>query len=763
MSVPAPWISALGLDAVIRRLPVAVVVIEAGSLRVVEFNDRARAMAESQLGRPVPGSLADWWDMFHNDGRPYLLEEQPVVRSITSGEEIDGEEYFSLHPDGSRMIVRSNSAPIYNDHGEIVAGVLVMEDVTGQRRLEEQLARHASLLENVEDAVVCLDASFRITTWNRGAEQTYGWRIDEVLGKQVPSFVQLELSDRERAEIRREMAEQGRWRGETTVTRKDGSTVTVEMINLAIRDARGAISGYLGIHRDITERKLAEQQRAYHAELLENLDDAVLATDDQFVLRAWNRGAQRMFGWTAEEAVGRLAYELIPTSFADDELAAEMSSLVEHGRWRGEATWHGKHGRAVYAEAKTIALRSDNGEATGYLCIIRDLSERQEARKELEMRARQQALLGELTLRNLVNGELQDLLDEATALVARTLEVELSSIGELLPGREGVRWRAAHGWPEDAIANAPASPATSASLVGYVLGAGAPVISEDVSTDGRFQISGLFAAQRPVSAISVVIPVKHQRFGVLTAASKSHRRFTSADVDFVQAVANILGIAVERSRMEEQLSDVREGERRRIARDLHDDALNRLSAALAQAILARSRAATDAGAEPWNAQIVALKRLGQQLRSAIYDLRLGGEAGRPWVEVVAELVAHHAELGGDCSIILNGREALPTGALGKRGTEVLQIVGEALTNARRHSGAKTIIVDASDSDVDVLRLKVTDDGGWRERRSTGIETRGTGITGMTERADLLGADLNIERPPGGGTVLSLELRLALER
>ena len=99
------------------------------------------------------------------------------------------------------------------------------------------------------------------------------------------------------------------------------------------------------------EPKDAAAELIYHAYLLENMEDAVLAADDAFVLTAWNRGAQRMFGWTAKEALGRVGYELIPTSDDDEDVAEQIRELRATGRWRGEATFSAKDGSAVMSKA----------------------------------------------------------------------------------------------------------------------------------------------------------------------------------------------------------------------------------------------------------------------------------------------------------------------------------------------------------------------------------------------------------------------------
>ena len=116
--------------------------------------------------------------------------------------------------------------------------------------------------------------------------------------------------------------------------------------------------GGLSIYRrDITARRQADEQLAYHARLLENIQDAMLATDDQFVLTAWNRGAEEMFGWTPLEALGRTVYELIPTELSDEELARQLRDLTETGRWRRELTFYGKAGAPVLAEGRTVVLK----------------------------------------------------------------------------------------------------------------------------------------------------------------------------------------------------------------------------------------------------------------------------------------------------------------------------------------------------------------------------------------------------------------------
>jgi PAS domain-containing protein len=122
----ASAIAGMGLERVVAQMPAAVLVIDATSGAILHANDRARDMTERQLGRPLPEELTADWEIFHPDGRPYAMDEWPLVRSISSGENVVDEQYFNVLPDGSRMIIQSSSSPVYDDDGRIVAGVLVM-------------------------------------------------------------------------------------------------------------------------------------------------------------------------------------------------------------------------------------------------------------------------------------------------------------------------------------------------------------------------------------------------------------------------------------------------------------------------------------------------------------------------------------------------------------------------------------------------------------------------------------------------------------
>src|SRR3954451_11866683 len=740
----------MGVEEVLGRIPAAVVVVEARSRRIVYANPRTRQMT-AQLGRSIPSDLTEDWEIFHHDGRPYEVDEWPLVRSLTTGEEVVDEEYFNLRADGSRLFVRASSAPISDDAGAIVGAVLVITDVTELKADAERLTYLAGLLDNTEEAIVALDPEWFVTVWNTGAERMYGWTADEVLGRHTLEVARLEMSYEERAEVRRAAVEQGRWRGEVVAYRKDGTSVCVELITVALRGERGGITGYLGIHRDVSERKRADEDlreaRRRSEAILESISDEFFALDREWRYTYVNeRGlaeAGRIPGrnLTAADLLGANIWELFPalvgTTFDHQaHRALREQGVVEFesrspvtGRWMNVRLYPSEAGLSIY---------------------LHDITERKRAEEELLRRAEQQALVAELGRRALASDDLQWVLEEAVGLLVRTLGVELACVAELPADRDEVILRAGVGWREGYIGR-PFERGRD-SQVGYTLLRGEPVIAEDHANDPRFKRSALADEHGAVSALTVMIASPDEPFGVLEALSTRRRSFSPSEVSFMQTVANVLASAVERSRAHERLLEVREAERRRIARDLHDEALQNLTHALAPAGGARG-----AGAPP-DELSAALKGVGEQLRAAIYDLRLGGEQRTPFPQLVDSLVAVHRAIAVDPEIELDLRGGIPAGPLGATGTETLRILGEALTNARRHARARRVRVSVWSSDGK-LHAEVSDDGRGFDPAERPARVAGHGIAGMRERAALLHGRLDVVGEPATGTTVRLEMPL----
>ena len=211
----------------------------------------------------------------------------------------------------------------------------------------------------------------------------------------------------------------------------------------------------------------------------------------------------------------------------------------------------------------------------------------------------------------------------------------------------------------------------------------------------------------------------------------------------------------EQKRAEEALGEIREAERRRIARELHDVVLQDLTYALQSLRMSPMMPeGADRDAEAGR-QVEALQRSVAGIRDAIYDLRLEGAGEQTLSRSLESIVELSRQLSPGCAFELSVGEDFPKGGRGPLAVEVARVVQEALANVRRHSGAEHASVRLLVRGDEAL-VEVRDDG----RGLAPGTAAGMGLTGMRERAASLGAELEVEGSAGSGTRVSLRLPLS---
>ena len=211
----------------------------------------------------------------------------------------------------------------------------------------------------------------------------------------------------------------------------------------------------------------------------------------------------------------------------------------------------------------------------------------------------------------------------------------------------------------------------------------------------------------------------------------------------------------EQKRVEEALREVREAERHRLARDLHDGVLQDLAYTTAAIGFIMRDAEGTSVEEKLQKVVAANRRAAEELRSVVEDLRLEEERNRPFSELVESLVERNRAMARGQEIELRMEEGFTATSLKNTATEVLRVIQEALTNARRHSGARNVRVRLSE-DGDELLAEVSDDG---RGFGPGIAS-GVGLSSMHERAAILGGKLRIESQVGQGTRVQLRVPIS---
>jgi len=201
-----------------------------------------------------------------------------------------------------------------------------LRDVTERKRTERELHRLAEAAQHGTDAVVSIGLEGQICHWNRGAELLYGWSASEAVGRQLDELLTVssgEPSD----EIARMRAGEIAYQFETQRRRKDATIVDV-LLTVSAWTVEGSVVGVTSVSIDVSEQRARERESERLAAAAAYGTDAVISVDLDGVVCHWNRGAERLYGFTREEAIGRPAFELTRSADVPHEGKARVEGSI---------------------------------------------------------------------------------------------------------------------------------------------------------------------------------------------------------------------------------------------------------------------------------------------------------------------------------------------------------------------------------------------------------------------------------------------------
>jgi PAS domain S-box-containing protein len=643
------------LDEVLRQMQRGVIIAAAPAGRLLLGNDQA----DHLWGRPWTTfpTLAEYvaGRGAHPDGRPYTPEEWPLMRAITTGEQVTGEEIAVLRGDGTPGLLSVSAAPIRDPAGHLLAGVMTFYDLTAQRqagdlaggtaRREEQ----AQLLDLAHDTIFSHTPEGVITFWNRGAVLTYGWDQAAALGRNVHDLLQTEFPQ-PLAEIEATLRREGQWEGELVHRRRDSSRVIVASRWSLQSDAAGQPRQVLEINKDITLRKRAEAQLVGYTrrlQTLRELDQAILTT-------------------RPPEAVARIALgyirQLVPCQGAEVVIFDRLAR-----------------------QAFVLALDCETG-----------------------------------------TGD-----DPSPAVPSRPLPLDEAALPAAF--REG-----------------------------------RPYLGMTASERGGVPTLGPHQGPaRPAAVMSIPLRADGELLGALNIWAAPDGEFGPPQVEIAGEVANQLAIAIQNGRLfarvqdsqarlqqlSRRLLDAQEQERRRLARELHDEIGQVLTAVQINIEALRRLPVTPSITDRLQESIDLVGRALQQVRDLSLDLRpsllddLGLERALNWY------VTRQAQRTGlEITLALT----VPPARLPEYlETACFRIAQEALTNVARHAAARRVMV-ALRYQEGWVELIVRDDGSGFDPptvRARAVQGASLGLLSMEERAELAGGTLTISAAPGQGTTV----------
>jgi PAS domain S-box-containing protein len=551
----------------------------------------------------------------------------------------------------------------------------------------------------------------------------------------------------------------------------------IETVSKSLEEL-SAVAGNLRRARDDLELRVQErtadlakanQALRYQADLLANVNDAIIATDAQDVITVWNRAAEEMYGWKSVEALGRRLMELVREEPIDPNQAHWLNSPAQTDRWRGELREYRRDGSPMVCDVTSVALTDEARRVVGHVSVSRDITERKRAEEVLRYYVAR--------LETLHNIDRAILAAQSSQEIA---QVALRDIRQLL-----VSCQRASVWLFDLEAGE--AQQLAVSVDGEIrIGMGDRIPLDDLGDithlrQGRYQIVdelGAVARRSRLdeqllaeglhSSMGAPLFFQDRLIGSLDLRAHTAGAFSPEQAEIIRHVAEPLAVAIQNARLfdevlagrkqlqvlSQRLIEAQETERRRVSRDLHDEAGQSLTALKISLELMQAdlRADSEKSQQSLQEALTLANDTLEQIRVLAQGLRppeLDVVGLNPTLEDYCHDFAEHARL----SIDYSGAELpeLPD-AVAICFYRVLQ---ESLTNVARHAHASHVWV-ALRCDADTLSLSVEDDGQGFDvptEVSVSRQPRGIGLVGMRERLELLRGRLEIRSRPGQGTRL----------
>jgi PAS domain S-box-containing protein len=320
---------------IFEALPEAVYITDAEG-RITFYNEAAARLwgVRPELGQ---SEFCGSWKLYWPDGTPLAHAECLMAKALKEKCPIRGMEAVAERPDGVRVPFLPFPTPLFDAEGELIGGVNMLVDLTERNLADEAAQRLAAIVEFSDDAILAKDLNGTIVSWNMGAQRLFGYTPEEAIGQPVQMLIPPDRQDEEPKILSRIRRGNRIDHYETIRRRKDGSLVDISLSVSPIRSRDGRIIGASKIARDISERRLIEQQQ-------------------RLLLREMNHRVKNLF---------TLASGVVTLSARSAATPAELASAVTS-----------RLAALAQAHALTVPVLSDEGEATEQVTTLHTLIRR---------------------------------------------------------------------------------------------------------------------------------------------------------------------------------------------------------------------------------------------------------------------------------------------------------------------------------------------------------------------------------------------------
>ena len=340
-----------------------------------------------------------WTVAVHPDDLYVLVDYwRTLVASGQSGE-IEGR---LRRFDGVYRWFLFRATPSIDDGGRVVKWYGTNTDIEERKRVEQALKRSEAYLAEAQRLThtgsCAIDGSSRETLyWSEEMFRLFGFDPQQGLPMWDQWLQRIHPEDRDKVKLAgdRTFLQKVDCDVEFRIVKPDGTLKQIHGIGHPVLSPNGALVQVIGTMVDITERKRADETLREQANLLNLTNDAIFVRDENLIITYWNRGAEKLYGWTQEEAEGQISVELLKTRFPVplEQIKAE---LLSNGRWEGELVRTKKAGTQVVVATRWSLQRDDKGGQGTILETNNDITERKRAEEERERLRQELAHLARL-------------------------------------------------------------------------------------------------------------------------------------------------------------------------------------------------------------------------------------------------------------------------------------------------------------------------------------------------------------------------------
>jgi PAS domain S-box-containing protein len=320
------------------------------------------------------------------EGRDRICEDCPVERTFMDGNIHRSERKVAT--DKGDFYFELTSSPLRDSTGKIIAGIKVVRDITGSKRMEETLRKseekYRRLVETLMEGIWVLDKDGKTTFVNPRMAQMLGYTVDEMLGEHLFSFMDEKgiMNAKCYLERRQQCIKE---QHDFEFLRKDGTRIYASLETSPITDENGNYSGAIAAIADITERKRDEIEKNRLLKAIASSKDGITICDEKDRYIYVNAAYARIFGYFQEDFIGETWRKITPSDMipAVEKGLEDTLHNKDIGLFKGEVSGIKKDGGIVPTEVMATGLWDENRNYNGHICIVRDITDRKRDEEKL--------------------------------------------------------------------------------------------------------------------------------------------------------------------------------------------------------------------------------------------------------------------------------------------------------------------------------------------------------------------------------------------